>query len=1300
MTELTDFNFVEDDFTAENLAKFELLKLEKVEDLNKLAELLNQIVAAKVVKLSQEKDEFYGKQLVSKEFESDIFYNHLPCGYFSTSANGIITKINDILLVWLGYTKEDIIGKVTWQSLLSVGGKIYFETHYSPLLQLQGFVQEISFEMVKKDKTRLPILINTKQIKDENGNVQMNYSTVFEVSQRKSYEKELLIAKRTVEKQNELIEYTFRNASIPIYYVLEDASFYNFNDIAAENLGYTREELFTLKLYDLDKDHDEKKLASLWAILKVEKKITIETQQKKKDGTIIDVIVTANYVKYGDIELSCSYLMDVTEKKKQEQQLQLLEYSYKNTDRAMSFLDMNALFIDFNQATANMLGYSYEEFKGKTLMDINPIVTKEFWVNRWKNLIANPNQKFEAKFKRKDGTLIDVAVSTNSIELNGKIVNFGLYEDITEKKRLEEQMMLVDYTFRNSTTPINIVNKDASIFDFNEAAQKLLGYTKEEFKAISIPDIDPDYQNGIWPIHWEELKKVKSLSFETRLRKKNGDMINANIEANFIKYGDKELNCVFFTDITEKKRIEENLKLSAFTIENAAWGLVYFNADGTIYNCNHAFAKMYGYTSIEEVKTKTVFDFSTDYTIKTWKQYWDNLREKKSLQFVGKRIKKDGTIINVEINPNMIQFGELELNCAFVYDVTNKLKAEEDLKQSNQRYEYATLATSEVIWEADLLKNETFISKNFTTFFGHPVSDGWMPMEKDIWMQNINPDDFDIVMEERYAALNSKESNNKWIGEYRLRKADGSYATVLDKTFAIKDEEGRIVKMVGALQDITKQRAEEDRLRLMESVILNTTDSILVTEAEPFDLPGPRILFVNKAFTEMTGYSAEEVIGKTPRMLQNEDTDRKELDKLRIALGKWEPCELTVSNSRKNGEKFWNKFSVTPVANEKGCYTHWIAVERDVTKEKKEEERLRLMESVIVNTNDSVIVTETNSINERDHAIVFVNDAFCKGTGYSKEEIIGKDPRILQCEETDRKEIDKFKEKMGKWENAEMTILNKKKNGDKFWANIVVTPLADENGWFTHWIGVQRDVTKEIEAAIEKENLLKELVENNLELKQFSYITSHNLRAPLTNLVAICDIIKPEIGTDALTIKLIDAFKTSTRNLNETLNDLIYILIIKENRNIHKGLLTFEEVFKKITESLSLKLLEKKVTINADFSAAPSVIFTIAYLESVFLNLLTNAVKYSHPDRDPIINIKTSKEPNGDTQLTFSDNGIGINMALAKDKIFGLYKRFHNNADSKGIGLYLVHSQITALGGKIEVESTVNIGTTFTLTFK
>ena len=163
---------------------------------------------------------------------------------------------------------------------------------------------------------------------------------------------------------------------------------------------------------------------------------------------------------------------------------------------------------------------------------------------------------------------------------------------------------------------------------------------------------------------------------------------------------------------------------------------------------------------------------------------------------------------------------------------------------------------------------------------------------------------------------------------------------------------------------------------------------------------------------------------------------------------------------------------------------------------------------------------------------------------------------------------------------------------------------------------------------------------------------------------------------------------------------MIEILIIKENRNLQTNQLNFSDVLKKVDELLSISLLEMKVSVQVDFSEAPTVIFTNSYLESIFINLFTNAIKYRHPDRDPVISIKSSKELNGDTKLIFSDNGIGINMTNAKGKIFGLYSRFHRNADSKGIGLYLIHSQITALGGRIEVESEVNIGTKFIITFK
>ena len=100
------------------------------------------------------------------------------------------------------------------------------------------------------------------------------------------------------------------------------------------------------------------------------------------------------------------------------------------------------------------------------------------------------------------------------------------------------------------------------------------------------------------------------------------------------------------------------------------------------------------------------------------------------------------------------------------------------------------------------------------------------------------------------------------------------------------------------------------------------------------------------------------------------------------------------------------------------------------------------------------------------------------------------------------------------------------------------------------------------------------------------------------------------------------------------------------------------------------------------------------------MNLLTNSFKYAHPNREPIIKLRSYKTKEGKVQLEYSDNGLGMNMSKVKDRIFGLYQRFHENADSKGIGLYLIHSQIIALGGTIEVASEVNVGTMFTITFK
>lgn len=137
----------------------------------------------------------------------------------------------------------------------------------------------------------------------------------------------------------------------------------------------------------------------------------------------------------------------------------------------------------------------------------------------------------------------------------------------------------------------------------------------------------------------------------------------------------------------------------------------------------------------------------------------------------------------------------------------------------------------------------------------------------------------------------------------------------------------------------TRKRLEE-RLHLLESVVLSINDVVLITEAEPFDLPGPRVLYVNEAFKRMTGYTNEEIIGKTPRILQGPKTERDQLDKIRRALEKWQPVRVEMTNYRKDGTEFNVELSINPIANEQGWYTHWVSVQRETTERKQAEEAL------------------------------------------------------------------------------------------------------------------------------------------------------------------------------------------------------------------------------------------------------------------------------------------------------------------------------------------------------------------------
>lgn len=230
-----------------------------------------------------------------------------------------------------------------------------------------------------------------------------------------------------------------------------------------------------------------------------------------------------------------------------------------------------------------------------------------------------------------------------------------------------------------------------------------------------------------------------------------------------------------------------------------------------------------------------------------------------------------------------------------------------------------------------------------------------------------------------------------------------------------------------------------------------------------------------------------------------------------------------------------------------------------------------------------------------------------------------------------------------------------------------------------------------------QKNLIEELSMQNSQLNDFSSIISHNLRAPAANITMLIETYD-ENGNKEETSNVFEMLKKVSQNLNETLNHLLDILSLKSNKKIEIKELNFEEILNKTIDNLQGEILQKEAEIKVDFSEARTINYPKIYLESIFHNLVSNALKYASSNRKPIITISTYNI-NTTIYLSIKDNGLGIDLVKYGSKIFGMNKVFHEHPDAKGVGLFMTKMQVERFGGKINVKSEVNVGTTFTIIF-
>lgn len=269
------------------------------------------------------------------------------------------------------------------------------------------------------------------------------------------------------------------------------------------------------------------------------------------------------------------------------------------------------------------------------------------------------------------------------------------------------------------------------------------------------------------------------------------------------------------------------------------------------------------------------------------------------------------------------------------------------------------------------------------------------------------------------------------------------------------------------------------------------------------------------------------------------------------------------------------------------------------------------------------------------------------------------------------------------------------KSGEIVWLSWTSMPLDKEQVVYA----IAKNITHQKKSEADRNRLIADLSKINDDMKLLNMTASHDLRSPVSNLLSVFNLLDVTKITDQETLEFIEILKSATYDLKNTLNNYVDVLNQKDALSIHTEELYFSECLDPVLHSLNSLIKDSRATLNINFSEVEKVRFNRSYLESIFLNLITNSIKYARPELFPVISIYTMKE-NGVIQLIFSDKGQGFDMDRVKDKIFGLHQRFHDHADSKGIGLYLVYKHITSLGGKIEIQSKVNEGAKFTISFK
>lgn len=700
----------------------------------------------------------------------------------------------------------------------------------------------------------------------------------------------------------------------------------------------------------------------------------------------------------------------------------------------------------------------------------------------------------------------------------------------------------------------------------------------------------------------------------------------------------------------------------------------------------------FGISQPEEAVGKTDFDFFEEEHAR------DALKDEQNIIRTGKRIEDKLEREVLPGNPPKVQWASTtklplynEKNkiigtFGITNNVTEQFETERALKESEKKYRSIFENIQDVYYRTNREGIVTEISPSIETYsgysreevIGHPVAD------------------FYYFQKDREKLIAQLKVSGE-VSDFEIRMANKQnilmYTSVSAKV--VRDENGQIIAVEGIMRDITERKSAELELKethnFFDQILNNTSEGIYVVNSDF------KYIYWNSMMETISGMKQSEVIGKKPYELFTHVNHEKLANKFKKALaGQTTKSSDYYYEIKSTGKKGWAQAYYTPLHTKTGEIENVLVAISDITDRKQAEQKLRKSDDTLNKLSQQVpgAIYQFQQYPDGRSRFPFASDAF-----YSIYEINPEDMRRNADKAIERihpDDLDSVHQtiresflSLNPWELDYRVQLPER--GTRWIRGRARPEKQDDDSVI--WHGYLFDITDKKRRENELRETMDIVGDQNSRLMNFAHIVSHNLRNHAGNISSLLSLYESEESEQEKS-QLLEYLGMASSRLNEAIRDLNEIIDKQSGSSKNVSLVNVYEYVLKIKEILSTDITVQNVQFDLNIPKDITVEYNPAYLESILLNLISNAIKYRHPQRQPVISISFENSGNVPV-LTVKDNGLGIDLKKHNNKLFGMYNTFHGNEDAKGIGLYITKNQVESMGGSIEVESSPGKGTMF-----